>query len=90
MHKVTTELPPQTVQQKTSAALFIAVHGAEATGIRTKAQLMWPHKEFTDQQAAKEAASFLGNVHIALLEALPPQCLDRILKDQDERLSFVL
>lgn len=90
MHKVTIELPPQTSEQKTIAAIFIAVHGAEFVGIRTKAQLMWPHKVFTDEQVEKEASSFLGNALAVLLEALPPPRLDQLLKDQDERLSFVL
>ena len=90
MNKVKFKLPIQTAQQKVSSAIFVSVYGSAFAGIRTKAQLMQPHDEFTDAQADKEAASFLADVHTALLEALPPERLERMLKDQDERLSFAL
>jgi hypothetical protein len=79
-----------TLESKVCAATFIAVHGADFAGIRTKLTVMWPCRRFTDREVEKEASSLLGCVHNALLKVLPPQDSDQILKDSDERLSFVL
>lgn len=89
-HEVVIDIKEPALAEKAAAAIFIVSFGADASGIRTKATLMWPFKRFTDDQVKKEASSFLAGVHIALLEALPLEGSEQILKDQVERLSFVL
>ncbi len=90
MHHITTEIEKPTLQQKTSCALFISCHGATFSGIKTKAILMWPAKQFTDTQAQKEASSLLGEIHQSLLNQLPQHEIEKIGKRQAERLSFDL
>jgi len=80
----------QTLEQKIIAATFICAMTDTNIGIRTKAQLMHPITEFTDEEVRLEAANFLGSVHTAKLKALPLQDREQILKEQAERLDFVL
>ena len=79
-----------TVQNRVCAAIFIAVHGADYAGIRTKLTLMWPLERFTNQEVEKEASSLLECVYKNLLNLLPPQNLEKIEKGLDERLSFAV
>jgi hypothetical protein len=88
MNKITIPMEDQTLAQKVGSAAFIASMGAENTGIRTKAQLMHPLREFSDEDSQRESGNLLGSVLIGLLQAMPPQQIDTILKDQAERLSF--
>ena len=76
------------VEAKLGAAIFIASMGAGNTGLRTKAQLMHPLREFSDADAQRESARFLGSVLTALLQVLPHQQIDKILKDQAESVFF--
>ena len=87
--KVMLDLKPQSLEQKISAAVFITVHGAEYTGIATKAALMWPCTEFSDDQVRKESSSILGEVHAALLSALPMGAIDSIMSNQRQRLAYL-
>lgn len=87
-NKLIQDTGPQTIQQKTGAAVFIATMGAKRTGILTKARLMHPLREFSDEDSQLESARFLGSVLTALLKALPQQALDQIAKDQAESVFF--
>ena len=75
-------------EARLGAAIFIASMGAGNTGLRTKAQLMHPLREFSDGDVQRESARFLGSVLTALLQALPQQQIDKILKDQAESVFF--
>lgn len=88
MNKIILDVGAPTIEQKISAACFIASMGAKNTGTRTKAQLMHPLREFSDEDSQRESARFLGNVLTALLRAMPPQEIDRILRDQAESPFF--
>jgi len=88
MNKIILEVGTQTFQQKTIAAAFIASYGATNTGTRTKAQLMQPLCEFSDEDAQREAGRFLGNALVALLQEMPPRVTDKLLKDQAESVFF--
>jgi hypothetical protein len=90
MYKIKLEIDQPTLQVKTSCAIFITTFGASATGMRTKAQLMWPEKQFTDDDVNIEAANLLGEIHQSLLNQLPQQEIEKIEKRQVERLSFAL
>jgi hypothetical protein len=88
-NKLIKPIEPQTVIQKVGAALFISSWGASETGIRTKAQLMHPLQEFSDNDAQRESARFLSSVFSVLLKNLSPSDLDGILQDQLESTSFL-
>lgn len=79
----------QTVSQKAGAALFISSWGAADTGIRTKAQLMQPLQEFSDDDAQRESARFLSSVFNVLLSKLSQEELNGILNDQLESTVFL-
>ena len=87
MNKVTIPMKNQSLANKVGSAAFIASMGAENTGIGTKARLMHPVREFSDEDSQRESGNLLGSVLIGLLQAMPPQEIDKILKDQAERLS---
>lgn len=87
-NKITVNLELPSVEAKIGAAIFIASMGAGNAGIRTKAQLMHPLREFSDADAQRESARFLGSVLTALLQVLPQQQIDKILKDQAESVFF--
>ncbi|MBL4797201.1 MAG: hypothetical protein JKY50_07295 [Oleispira sp.] len=87
MNKVIIPMENQTLAQKAGSAAFIASMGAENTGIGTKARLMHPLREFSDEEAQCESGRLLGTVLSALLQAMPPEQIETILKDQAELLS---
>ena len=89
MNKVIQDMGTQPIETKVKAAMFIASFGAGNTGIRTKAQLMHPLREFSDEDSQRESGRFLGSVLAAMLRAMPRQEIDRILKDQVESPFFV-
>jgi hypothetical protein len=88
-NKLSKPIEPQTVFQKVGAALFISSWGASETGIRTKAQLMHPLQEFSDDDAQRESARLLNSVFAVLLKKLSQTELDGILQDQLESTSFL-
>lgn len=88
-NKLTNAIEPQTVFQKVGAALFISSWGASEAGIRTKAQLMQPLQEFSDDDAQRESARFLSSVFNVLLSKLSQEELDGILSNQLESTVFL-
>ena len=84
VHELKQSLDSASFEQKLGAACFVVSMGAKATGLRTKAQLMYPLREFSDAGVQREAARFLGDVLLVLLRELPPQLSDKILKHQFE------
>ena len=79
-------LEPTFMQQYT-AALFVAALGAENVGVGTASRVTWPYYVTRPHLVAKEAAELIISVHTALLEALPPQDLERISKEWRQRLD---
>ena len=88
MNKLNLTIEKPTLKNRVHAAAFIASMGAENTGIGTKARLMHPLREFSDEDSQRESARLLGSVLAALLQAMPPREIDRILKDQAESAFF--
>ncbi|MBX2809488.1 MAG: hypothetical protein KTR20_12760 [Cellvibrionaceae bacterium] len=88
INQLTVDFDEPTLQQKVKAAIFMATMGVENSGIRGKAWLMYPLREFSDFDVQRESARFLGDVLTALLEVLPPQRLEQILKDQATSVLF--
>ena len=82
--------PQPSLEQKVRAATWIAAMGVNHSGIGTQATLMWPYREFNEAEVARFAANTLADALTVLLQALPPQQIDKLWTDQDERLSFVL
>jgi hypothetical protein len=87
-NKITINLEAPSVEAKLGAAIFIASMGAGNSGVRPKAQLMHPLREFSDADVQRESARFLGSVLTALLQVLPRPQIDKILKDQAESVFF--
>lgn len=88
-NKLSNPIEPQSVFQKVGAALFISSWGASETGIRTKAQLMQPLQDFSDDDAQRESARLLNSVFAVLLKKLSETDLDEILQDQLESTNFL-
>jgi len=76
------------VSSRVKAAAYIAVMGVSRVGVKTKLALVWPHARIDREYLEKEAAELLGAIAAASLEALPPQQIEQICKERDERLSF--
>lgn len=81
--------PEPTLSQRLSDAHYIAARNIVDVGIATKKRLMWPKKQFTNNDVVNFSAWLLANVQVALLQALPPHVIDSLLIDLNERLSFV-
>lgn len=88
-HTVQIDIGRQPLESKLSAAVHIATMGVETVGIKTKAVLMWPCREFSDAEVRKEAATLLDHLLSLQLTALPPQVIDQIQQDQEKRLTLV-
>lgn len=88
-HEITIDTGPQALENKLSAAVHIAVFGADQIGIKTKAQLMWPLKKFSDADAQKQAAILLDRLLSLQLASLPHQVIEQIQQDQDKGLSLI-
>lgn len=86
---VNTKMAAPTPGESLSAAVMVSVLGVGNVGVKTKLQVMWPYYELDDALVAKEAAQLLIDAHTAALKALPPQYLEQIWKDRDERLFSV-
>ena len=82
-------LPEQGFAQILGAALYIAVTGVDDTGERTKGQAMYPCQTFTDHAVRKEVATFLLDVHTALLEAVPQETIQRLVQGRASRLGAI-
>ena len=84
---VNPKAPEPTFAQQYAAALFVAAMGAENVGVGTASRVTWPYYVTRPHLVAKEAAELIIGVHTALLEAAPPQDLERISKEWRQRLD---
>lgn len=85
--EVNPKVPEPTFVQQYKAALFVATVGAENVGVGTASKVTWPYYVTRPRLVAKEAAELIIGVHTALLEAAPPQDLERISKEWRQRLD---
>ncbi|MBV2127945.1 hypothetical protein [Arsukibacterium indicum] len=89
--KVLNPLPEApSLDRRLSCAAYISARGALAAGISTKKPLMFPYKEFTENDVENVAAQLLTRLHIELLKVLPPEAIQRISTELDEYLSLAL
>lgn len=72
---------------RANCALIILIHGANNCGYNTRQTVSYPHS-LDSFDIDREAFNLLKDVFSALLEVLPAQDLEQLLKDQRERLSF--
>src|SRR5215510_10332196 len=77
-----------TLNERVSAAFFVACFGADNAGVRTRHALMWPHTDYSIDDVKRVAARLLASVHTALLAIVPRPQIEQILKDQAAYLSF--
>lgn len=85
--EVNPKAPEPTFAQQYAAALFVVAMGSENVGVGTASKVTWPYYVTRPHLLAKEAAELVIGVHIALLEAVPPQDLERISKEWRQRLD---
>ena len=76
--------------ERLGSAVWVSTMGANALGVMTHRGLMRGYTKFDPADVERTAARLLTSVHTELLKVLPPQAIERILKDQDAYLSFSL
>ena len=80
------QFPDADFDRKYRAAFHIAAHGVGNVDLSFLCALMSPLKEFTYDEAQREAFAFLDSVHSVQLAAMPLPERSRILQGQAERL----
>lgn len=83
---VSKDLGPVTLEQRVSAAAFIAVLGAEKAGVTPKAKMLYPLQAVSNIWANAEAATFIADILTALLEELPLQRRVSLQQQLEDRL----
>lgn len=87
---MTTDESLSELQTKIGAAICVSTYGAAKTGIATKQQLMHPYVSFKDIDVDNAAVTLLTSLHSQLQQLLPQTQKQKILKDLDEYLFFVV